>query len=95
MNEEEHANEMAKVARLATNEAKNAIIEWADRFEDERDCIGIAIIASTNVAKGMIDAAMGLEDRGIAEATLHQIDTLLMPLIDQLRAKLAKQETKH
>lgn len=92
---EEKMQEMAKVARLACVEAKNAIMEWSERFDGDEDKIAVAIIASTHVAKDMIDAALKLDDEGIKIKTLRQIDTTLMPLIEKLRQNLATPETKH
>jgi len=81
--------EMGKVARLATNAAKKEIIEWAERFDGEVDKLSLAIVASIQIAADTVEAAIKLDDHGFAIATLHQTEQVLLPLLEQLRAKLA------
>jgi hypothetical protein len=84
--------ELGKVGRLATNAAKNEIMAWAERFDSDTDRLSVAIIASVQVATDAIDAAVALDDRGFAEATLHQAEMTLLPAMEKLRAKLATKQ---
>lgn len=84
--------EMGKVARLATNAAKQEIMAWAERFDDDVDKMSMAIVSSIQVAADVIEAAIKLEDSGFAKATLHQTEQTLLPLLEQLAAKLAAKQ---
>ena len=86
--------EMGKVARLATNAAKQEIMGWSERFDDDVDKMSMVIVVSVQVATDVIEAALKLDDHGFGVATLHQTEQTLLPMLDKLRAKLAAEATK-
>jgi hypothetical protein len=81
----------AKVVRLAANEAKTTIVEWAERFDDEDSRIAVAIEASTKVVTDLIDAMLHLDDSESSAATLKQMDKVLAPMVEKLRQRVADQ----
>jgi SpoU rRNA methylase family enzyme len=82
--------EIGKTARLATNAAKNEIMQWAEQYSSDADKLTVAICASVQVAVDMLDAAQVLDDEGTMMATVHQIDKQLIPALEKLRAMIGK-----
>lgn len=88
-NDTQREDAIGKAARLATNEAKNVIMAWADRFDDEDDKLATAIVSSIQVSADVIDVAINIDDDQIASNTLLQIEGVLEPMIAKLREHLA------
>lgn len=88
---EEEVTAMAKAMRLALNEAKTVLVEWGDRYEDEEQKMGFVIIASNRLLMETIDAVLTVDDPTFNAKLMRQIDTLLLPVIDKLRERMATQ----
>ena len=89
MEEDEKLTAMAKTIRLASNEAKKTIVQWAETQPEEEDRLCIAILSSIRVAAETLDAVMAVECCETEARTLRNIDDLLMPKIAALRANVS------
>jgi hypothetical protein len=85
---DEDATEMAKAIRLGINEAKLALVEWADRYKDEDEKIGFVIIATCRMLAETIEAVARVGDDTMEAKLLRQVDTVLMPRINKLRSRV-------
>jgi hypothetical protein len=92
MNDELRKEVMAGAVAQGFNEAKSAIMRCAESMPNDDDMLSVAVGASVNVTAATIEAILGLKDNAAELATLRFVDERLIPLIEQLRVRVTKEE---